>query len=91
MNKYGRFKPGKRGGVYKPRFVPSDVWADNLLASDATLPRGDAYRWGLICAHSLHQRPDAPGLANHFDTDTDRALWQQAYEHAQFLIAHYGV
>ena len=90
MNQYGRFKAPKRGGSYLPRVVDSGTWADNALAADATLPCGEAFRWGLICAHALHQHPQSQGHWNHFDSDTDRALWQQGFDRGQSLIAHLG-
>lgn len=90
MNRYGRFRAARRG-VFLPRSVHSGIWADKALESDPSLPKDEAFRWGMICAHSLHQRPDAQGVTNHFDSDADSALWQRGYDRAKVLIAHYGV
>jgi hypothetical protein len=90
MNQYGRFKATRRGGSYLPRMVDSGAWADNALAADPTLPHAYAFRWGLICAHALHQNPLSQGHWNHLNSDTDRALWQQGFDRGQSLIAHLG-
>jgi len=91
FSRFSRFQVGLGGGVYKPRIVSPEPWADKLLASDPSLPRDAPYKRGLVCALMEHQHPGIQGFWNHYESAEDRDLWERGFAHAQSHIAHRGV